>query len=185
MDRSLDRLQWRETFALLRADHRRIAKVTGRHGLLHPSFVCALLYRLSHHLSRNGHRLVARFFAHLNLLLTGADISEPSRLGGGLVIISPAGVSIFGNAGVNLTVMPLAGIGGQIGRFEDVGAQPGLPVLGDDVVLEPYCGVLGPVRVGNRVRICTGVALTRSVPDDMIVESPAHEPRVRNRSGDK
>jgi serine O-acetyltransferase len=183
------RLTWRETLSRIRADHRRIIQVHAalrergaRTAFTHPSFVCALMYRLSHHSFRSGHRLLARFLAQLNTFLTGADISEPSDLGAGLVIVSPAGVSIFGNAGRNLTLMPLTGLGGQIGREDDVlGGRPGLPLLGDDVVLEPYSGVLGPVRVGHRSRICTGIALTRDVPDDTIVESPLHEPRVISR----
>jgi acetyltransferase-like isoleucine patch superfamily enzyme len=76
----------------------------------------------------------------------------------------------MGHAGRNLTVMPCAGLGGEIGRRHDAGAGPGVPFLGDDVVLEPHCGVLGPVRVGNRVRVPAGIGLTRDVPDDAILE---------------
>ncbi len=181
-DTRQQRLTWRQTIAMLRADRRRTAGVFGTAvGWLQPSMICIVLYRVSHHFYRGGHRLLARFFAQLNSMLTGADISEMSRLGEGLVIVSPAGVSIFGDAGRNLTVMPLSGLGGQIGRPDSVGARPGQPVLGDDVVLEPYCGVLGPVRVGNRVRVCTGIALTRDVPDDTVVESATHEQRVLPR----
>lgn len=182
---ALEPLSWTETRERIRDDRRRFAETVGagRAPFLHPSFVCTVLHRVSHHLFRRDRRILARAVAQLNMVLTGADIAEPSDLGGGLVIVSPAGVSIYGSAGRNLTVMPLAGLGGQLGREEDVGAGPGLPLLGDDVVLEPYCGVLGPVRVGDRVRVCTGVALAQPVPDDSIVESPGHEPRVLRRNG--
>ena len=147
--------------------------------VFHPSFLCALLHRLSHHFFRAGHRYVARFFWHLNVLLTGADISEPCDLGEGLVIVSPPGVAIMGKAGRNLTVMPCAGLGGELGRREDVGAGPGLPVLGDDVVLEPHCGVLGPVRIGHRVRLEAGTVVSEDVPDDTVISGP--EPRFLRR----
>src|SRR4029077_20112239 len=101
------------------------------------------------------------------------DISPPAELGEGLVIMSPAGTAISGVADRNLTLMPCAGVGGEVGRWEDVGAGPGLPVLGSDVVLEPHCGVLGPIRVGHRVRLCAGVVVTRDVADDTMVEGPA------------
>jgi serine O-acetyltransferase len=123
-----------------------------------------VLHRLSHHLYRAGHRYAARFLWHLNVLLTGADISEPAEIGEGLVVVSPAGTAIMCKAGRNLTVMPGAGVGGEIGRREDVGAGPGLPLLGDDVTLEPHSGVLGPIRIGDRVRVPAGVVLTQDVP---------------------
>ncbi len=175
----LARRSWRETRALLRADYARLCEMLsdgdGRKPPLmfcHPSFLCVLLHRVSNHFQRAGHRFIARFFWHLNLLLTGADISELADLDGGLVILSPPGTAIMGRAGRNLTVMPCAGLGGETGRREDVGGGPGVPFLGDDVVLEPHCGVLGPVRVGNRVRVPAGIGLTQDVPDDACLEGP-------------
>jgi serine acetyltransferase len=40
------------------------------------------------------------------------------------------------------------------------------------VILEPHCGVLGPVKVGNRVRVGAAVIVSRDVPDDAFVEGP-------------
>lgn len=181
-----ERLSWKQTFSRLRADHKQLVEVLLLdHSYppiavtLHPSFVCVFLYRISNHFFRAGHRYVARFFWHLNAMLTGADVSEPADLGEGLVIMSPPGTAIMGKAGRNLTVMPCAGLGGELGRRLDVGAGPGVPVLGDDVILEPHSGVLGPVRIGHRVRIPAGVAVTQDVPDDMGLEGP--QPRFIRR----
>jgi serine O-acetyltransferase len=149
---------------------------------LHPSLICVFLYRMSHHFHSGGHTLVARVIAHLNQFLTGADISPASELDEGLVIFTPPGTAIFGKAGRNLTVMPCSGLGGEIGRRDDIGAGPGLPVLGNDVILEPHCGVLGPARIGSRVRICAGVLVTRDVPDDSVAEGPRPRFMVRQPS---
>lgn len=173
----LERLSWRQTLSRIRADHRRLVTLLNAHSewpartaFLHPSLVCVFLYRIANHFFRAGHRHVARFFWHLNVLLTGADISPPANLGEGLVVLCPPGTAIMGTAGRNLTVMPCAGLGGEVGRREDIGAGPGLPLLGDDVILEPHCGVLGPVLVGHRVRVGAGIGLTRHTPDDSLVE---------------
>lgn len=176
-----------ETRARLRADHERLLAILRasrpddppRSARFHPAYVCVALYRLSNHLFRAGHRRSARLLWHLNLVLTGADISEPADLGPGLVVMHPPGTAIMGTAGRNLTVMACAGIGGELGRREDVGAGPGLAVLGDDVVLEPHSGVLGPVRIGHRVRVGAGIAIARDVPDDTCVEWP--QPRYLPR----
>lgn len=179
-------ISWSETRNRLRADRERLVQMATQLGgckplavSLHPSYVCVVLYRVSHYFHCLGRPYLARLFWHLNLLLTGADISPPASLGAGLVIISPAGTAIMGTAGRNLTVMPLAGLGGELGRRDDVGAGPGFPLLGDDVILEPNCGVLGPVRVGNRVRVGATTAVTRDVPDDAFVEGPV--PRLLKR----
>ncbi len=173
-------LTWSETFAMLREDHRRLLPYiaaypenTPTHAYTHPSFLCVLLYRVSANFFCRGHRYIARIFWHLNSALTGADISPPADLGPGLVVLNPAGVSIMGKAGRNLTVMPCSGLGGEVGRREDVGAGPGLPVLGDDVTLEPFCGVIGPFRIGDRVRIPSGIGVTRDLPDDCELVGPA------------
>ncbi|NLF30214.1 MAG: hypothetical protein GX591_04910 [Planctomycetes bacterium] len=164
----------------LRCDHRRVVEQLGRQSArprrwapLHPSFVCVLLHRISRWLFGRRRYYLARAVWHLNLLLTGADISENSDLGGGLLVVQPAGLAIMARAGRNLTVMPNAGLGGELGRDDDVGAGPGLPVVGDDVVLGAHAGILGPVRVGSRVLIRPGCAVLSDVPDDTLVEVPA------------
>jgi serine O-acetyltransferase len=139
----------------------------------HPSFICVLLYRISRHLLLRRHSLAARVVWQLNFLITGADVSPAAELGEGLLIMSPAGTSLMGVAGKNLTVMPCSGIGGEMGTLQDIGAGPGLPVLQDDVLLEPHAGVLGPVRVGSRVRVRAGQVLTKDAPDDSDIVGPA------------
>lgn len=176
---ALDRLSWRETRARMAADHGRLLQLLAqslppgqaapRSAWLHPSHVCVWLYRLANHLFRAGHGWSARLVWHLKVVLTGADISYLADLGPGLVLLHPAGVSIMGQAGRNLTVMACCGLGGEVNRHADVAGWPGVPQLGDDVVIEPHSGVLGPVRVGHRVRICAGVVVTGDVADDMVV----------------
>ncbi len=168
---------WSQTRQRLRADRARLREycapdADGIGVYLHPGFVCVLLHRLSHHCHRRGHRWLARLWWHLNTIASGADISAPADLGAGLLIPHPLGVAIAGRAGRNLTVMACSGLGGELGRRDDVGAGPGLPWLGDDVWIEPRSGVMGPVRVGDRVRIRAGLPVAIDVPDDTDVRWP-------------
>ena len=172
-----ERLTWKQTFARIRADRKRLEQIlddgegnTPPFLMFHPSFVCVFLYRISNHFFRGGHKYVARFFWQCNAFVTGADISPPAELGEGLVILSPPGTAIMAKVGRNFTLMPLSGLGSELGRREDIGAGPGLPVVGDDVVMEPYTGVLGPIHIGDRVRITALAVAVKDVPDDTIVE---------------
>ena len=170
--RSLTPISWKETRARLRADHQRLLSILRnqqdyprKRAHFHPSFICVFLYRVSNHLYRNGHGLLARFIWHWNVILTGAYIYPMADLGEGLVVMHPPGTAILGKAGRNLTVMACSGLGGA-GRTEDVGAGPDAALLGDDVILEPHSGILGPVRVGDRVRVSVLVAPKQDIPDD-------------------
>ena len=176
-----DALRWADTRERLRADAARLRSLSAPSldgwGLyLGRPFLCVLLHRMSHHAHRSGWPRLGRLMWHLNTIVTGADISTLADLGPGLVIPHPVGVAIAGKAGRNLTVLACSGLGGEFGRREDVGAGPGLPVLGDDVWLEPHSGVMGPVRVGSRVRIRAGLPVACDVPDDCEVGWPP--PRI-------
>lgn len=180
-------LTWQQTRARLREDHARLLQVLAgsqqpapRSAWLHPSLLCVALYRLANHLFRAGHGWAARLVWHLKVLLTGADISYLADLGPGLVLLRPAGTSIMGVAGRNFTVMACGGLGGEVHREATVAGWPGVPRLGDDVLLEPHAGVLGPVRIGHRVRICAGVVVTADVADDTVVQAAA--PKLLRRA---
>lgn len=103
-----------------------------------------------------------------NSILTGADIHPHCNLGGGLLIPHPVALTCSGSAGENFTMMPLCGIG-MLPRAADVGAGPGLPLLGDDVWMGPGSGVLGPVRIGSGTRIGPGAGATHDLPAGSIV----------------
>jgi serine O-acetyltransferase len=135
----------------------------------HPSYQCVLLHRLSYHFYARRRRMLARVFWHLNLLLTGCDIAPLSNVGGGLVIHFPLAIGLIGTVGRNCTIEGHGGIGGGTRRHEDIGAGPGLPVVGDDVVLGWGALIMGPIRVGHRVAIGHGAVVTTDVPDDTVV----------------
>lgn len=179
-------ITWKETRQRLRADRARLLAVLAAEGQprpwwlgAHRRWLAVWLFRWSHYFWMRGPRPLGRALWHLNLLLTGAEFDPTSEIDGGFTIASPMALTFNGRAGRNLTMMPLSGIGGELGRGADVGGGPGLPVLGDDVILEAHAGVLGPVRVGDRVRVRAGCVVTRDVPDDIIVEpAPARGDRA-------
>ena len=78
----------------------------------------------------------------------------------------------------SLSIHPEAVIGNRVGVMHNVtigtNMGPGAPVIGDDVFIGVNSTVLGPIRVGDRVRIAANTAVTTDVPDDsIVVGSPA------------
>jgi serine O-acetyltransferase len=173
---------WAETRRRMREDRERLRAFLdpqpGRRPIwlvLNPSYMCVALQRISHFLFSRGHRIPGRFVWHVNLLLTGADMPPNSDIGGGLVVDHPIGAGVIGKIGRNCTLRAAAGVGGGAAAADDIGGGPGLPVIGDDVELGAGALIVGPIRLGHRVRVGPRCLVTRSVPDDGVVE--AAEPR--------
>lgn len=159
-----------ETRRRLAVDRRRLRDclqargIAGRWPRLSPSYTSVALYRYARLLYARGWTRLSRLLWQLNLFITGADISPMSDLGEGLLVVHPHAVTVVGSAGRNFTVEGQGGLGGGM-SMDDVGAGPGLPLLGDDVRLERGAMVLGPVRVGNGVRVGAGCTVVQDVPD--------------------
>lgn len=104
------------------------------------------------------------------------DINHRSVIGPGLFISHPAlGVVISGHAVIGARTV-LTG-GNCIGIRRELEAEDQL-LIGDDVYLGANAVILGPARVGNRVRIGAGVVVKGDVPDDVTVRTnwPADTP---------
>ena len=73
----------------------------------------------------------------------------------------------------SLSIHPDVVIGNRVGVMHNVtigtNMGPGAPVIGDDVFIGVNSTVLGPIRIGDRVRIAANTAVTTNVPSDSIV----------------
>ena len=128
-----------------------------------PAWWAVLLHRLSALAWARGHRKTGRLLMQVNSLATGADIHPAADLGGGLLIPTPCGVTLSCKAGRDLTVMALAGIGGSLDGA-DIGAGPGLPVLGDGVVIGPFSGLQKAIRIGDHAVVEGGSGALKDLP---------------------
>jgi serine O-acetyltransferase len=178
----LQPVTWAETRRRLRADRARLREMFRARSLdiprlllFHPSYQAIWLHRLSHFFFARDRRLLGRFFWHVNLLLTGVDVSPSSRIGAGVVLLHPICTQIFGVVGENCTFWGGGGIGG--GRSsEDIGAGPGLPIVEDGVLFCTKAVVLGPVRIGAGSELGPGTLIYRDLPPGSRVEPS--KPRV-------
>jgi serine O-acetyltransferase len=177
-------ISYQDTRNRLRDDRHRlheVAKDDPRKGgllLFNLSYQAAWLHRWSHYFFCRGNRQLARLLWHLNLWLTGADISPISDIGGGLLLLYPLCVILVGKIGRNFTAYGQVGVGGGMSSA-DIGAGPGLPVLGDNVTLDFGALVLGPVHVHDNARVGGRCVVTGDVPEGATVEG--RKPRLRQQ----
>jgi serine O-acetyltransferase len=126
-------------------------------------FLATFLYRVS---ARAGSAVPAlgSVVKQVNHAITGADIAWSARIGPGLVLWHPTGVVIGPGVVVGRDARVQQGI--TLGAARSRSGKDGDPVLGDGVYVGAGARVLGPVRVGDRVRIGANAVVLTDVPDD-------------------
>lgn len=162
-ERSRQKPSW---FAVVRGDYE-------RHGrsLAEPALISLLIYRYGHWALkvRNpvGRWVASKGYGVLRLFvlnITKVWISPEAIIGDDFHIIHAEG---------SLSIHPDVVIGDRVGVMHNVtigtNMGPGAPVIGNDVFIGVNSAVLGPIRVGDRVRIGANTAVTRNVPSDSIV----------------
>mgnify|MGYP001388252499 CR=1 FL=1 len=136
-----------------------------------------LVYRLMQVSQQYRLSPFAMLFNKLNSILGGCIIGRGADFGEGFALLHSQGVVI--NSGVR---------GGRNVYLEHqvtIGADHAAsPILGDDVYVGAGAKIIGPIRIGSRVRIGANAVVVHDVPDGCtVVGIPAKI--VRRENGDK
>lgn len=134
--------------------------------LCYPGFHAILFHRLAHFLWIHKVPLLPRLISHLSRFLTGIEIHPGAKIGEGFFIDHGMGIVIgetseIGNDVLLYQGVTLGGTGKEKGKRH--------PTLGNDVVAGAGAKILGPIVIGNNVRIGAGSVVVRSVPDNSTV----------------
>jgi len=113
-------------------------------------FVAVFLLRVSRYFLLVGWPRLSRFIWQLNTIVSKSDIRPTIRIGPGFVLDGNA-IGITGDVGHSVSVFAHTALG-RHGSL-DIGAGPGLPVVGNNVVLSPRAYVLGPLKIDSGVRV--------------------------------
>ena len=123
-------------------------------------------HRLAHRLWLSGWRFAARLLSFLGRMLTNVDIHPGARIGRRFFIDHGAGVVIGETAeiGDDVTLyhgVTLGGTSWNKGRRH--------PSLASGVVVGAGAKILGPISIGERVRIGANSVVVKDVPADRTV----------------
>ena len=132
----------------------------------YPGVHAMLTHRLSHRLWRSHWRFAARFLSFLGRTLTNVDIHPGATIGRRFFIDHGAGVVIGETAEVGDDVtlyhgVTLGGTSWNKGKRH--------PTLADGVVVGAGAKILGPISIGERVRVGANSVVVKDVPADRTV----------------
>ena len=155
----------------------------------YPGFKAVRSHRRAHRAYLKGHYFLARLINFHSYQRTGIDIHPGATLGQGVFINHGTGVVIGETAevGDDVTIYQGATLGGT---GKDTGKRH--PTLGRGVTVGAGAKVLGPINIGNHVKIGAGAIVLKDVPDQCtvvgnpgrIVRGPAHRPDIDLNHGD-
>ena len=132
----------------------------------YPGVHALLAHRLAHRLWQNGWRFAARLLSFLSRTLTNVDIHPGATIGHRFFIDHGAGVVIGETAEVGDDVtlyhgVTLGGTSWNKGKRH--------PTLADGVVVGAGAKILGPISIGERVRVGANSVVVKDVPADRTV----------------
>jgi len=157
----------------IKAIYRNDPAAKGIQFLLYPGLHAIVLHRyISHPLYSIpirflGLRFLARLFSQIGRFLTGIEIHPGAKIGKGLFIDHGSGIvvgetAIIGNNCTLFHNVTLGGTGKHIGKRH--------PTLGNDVLVGTGATLLGPIVVGNNVKIgAESVIIMHDIPSDCTV----------------
>jgi serine O-acetyltransferase len=146
--------------------------------LTYAGFHALLFYRLGHWLQKRGIPFIPRAMSQVARFLTGIEIHPGATIGSGLFIDHGMGVVIgeTSEIGDNVTLfqgVTLGGTGKQRGKRH--------PTIGSHVVVGAGAKVLGPITVGDYVKIGANSVVLQDVPDhSTVVGIPGRIVRIKD-----
>jgi serine O-acetyltransferase len=135
--------------------------------LIYPGFIALFNHRFIHVLHNLGVPFLPRLLSEINRFITGVEIHPGARIGPGCFIDHGAGIVIgetaeIGEDCVLFHNVTLGGTGKHVGKRH--------PTLGDRVYVGTGAILLGPITVGDDVRVGANTFLYMvDIPDNCTV----------------
>jgi serine O-acetyltransferase len=146
--------------------------------LTYAGFHALLFHRFAHWLRRKSIPFIPRALSQFARFITGIEIHPGATIGSGLFIDHGMGVVIGETAelGDNVTLfqgVTLGGTGKQRGKRH--------PTIGSHVVVGAGAKVLGPITIGDYVKIGANSVVLQDVPDhSTVVGIPGRIVRIKD-----
>ncbi|MHA1264915.1 MAG: serine O-acetyltransferase [Candidatus Helarchaeota archaeon] len=146
----------------------------------YPGTHAVLLHRIAHFFWEIGLPFVPRYLSHIARQITGIEIHPGAKIGKNFFIDHGSGTVIGETAeiGDNVTIYQNVTLGGT--SLKD---EKRHPTIGNNVVIGAGAKLLGPIKIGDNVKIGANSVVTRDVPSNSVVVGVPG--RIVSRNGKK
>ncbi|KAA8666952.1 serine O-acetyltransferase EpsC [Clostridium sp. MT-14] len=159
--------------------------------LVYPFIHALIHYRISHFFYKKKFFFIARVISQISRMFTGIEIHPGAKIGKGLFIDHGMGVVIGETAevGDNVTLYHGVTLGGT---GKDTGKRH--PTIGNNVFIGSGAKILGPIVVGDNVKIGANAVVLKDIPSDctavgipvrIIYRKRAEVIEIKDYAGDK
>ena len=134
--------------------------------LLYQGFHVLIFYKVAHFLYLHRLYFLARFISQLARFLTGIEIHPGAKIGKRLFIDHGMGIVIGETAtvGDDCTIYHGATLGGT-GKNK----YKRHPDIGNNVIIGAGSKILGPIKIGNNLKVGANAVVTKEVEDNSTV----------------
>ena len=134
--------------------------------ILYPGFHILVFHRIAHFLYNHRLLFLARLVSQIGRFFTGIEIHPGAKIGKRLFIDHGMGIVIGETAtvGNNCTIYHNSTLGGT-GKDK----YKRHPDLGNNVMEGAGAKVLGPIKIGNNVKIGANSTVLKNIPDNVTV----------------
>ena len=152
---------------------------------LYPSFQVMIAYRFSHILWNLNLKFISRIIMQVFRWLTGIEFHPDAKIDSGLFIDHGMGVVIGETAeiGKNVTLYHGVTLGGVMPAIDSnkQRKQKRHPTIGNNVIVGAGAQILGPIIIGNNVRIGgNSVVIKNVLSNETVAGVPAES--IKNKS---
>ncbi len=148
--------------------------------IIYPSVHALLGHSIAHAMSNVGLKFLARLTSQIFRFFTGIEIHPGATIGHSIMIDHGMGVVIgetaeVGNRVVIYQGVTLGGTGNHTGKRH--------PTVGDDVIIGSGAKVLGPITLGNEVKVGANSVVLNDIPSGAtVVGIPGKIVKIKNNS---
>ncbi|MFX1568676.1 MAG: serine O-acetyltransferase [Promethearchaeota archaeon] len=132
----------------------------------YPGIKAILLYRIAHFFWKIGMPFIPRYISEIARELTGIEIHPGAEIGSEFFIDHGTGCVIgeTSEIGNNVTIFSGVVLGGT-----NIAPVKRHPTLGDNIVVGTGAKILGPVKIGDNVKIGANSVVVTNVPPNSVV----------------
>ena len=154
--------------------------------LTYPGVKAVFFHQISNFFYKAGFDLIARIISQTIRFFTGIEIHPGAKIGRNLFIDHGMGVVIgeTSEIGDNVTIYHAVTLGGSSPSIDSERQrhEKRHPTIGNDVVIGSGAQIIGPIKIGNNVRIAANAVVVKDVPENAtMVGIPAKAVKLENK----